>query len=96
MIYGGPFGAMPRIPANLPPLFLAWAEDDNVALDAIVRFHEALRSAGRKPEVHVFSAGGHGFGMKKQGTTSDHWIDLFYSWLQAQGFAGPPAVRTSH
>lgn len=85
MIYGGPFGVMPTIPAKLPPLFLAWAQDDAVALAPIVRFHEALRSAGQKPEVHIFSAGGHGFGTKKQGTTSDHWIDAFYHWLEAQG-----------
>jgi acetyl esterase/lipase len=86
MIYGAPFGVMPAIPAKLPPMFLAWAQDDAVALGPIVRFSEALKLAGHKPEVHIFSAGGHGFGMKKQGTTSDHWIDEFYYWLEAQGF----------
>jgi acetyl esterase/lipase len=89
MIYGGPFGAMPAIPANLPPLFLAWAQDDAVALDPVVRFHGALISAGNKPEVHIFSAGGHGFGMRKQGTSSDHWIDAFYYWLEARGLTKP-------
>jgi len=83
-IYGGPFGVMPAIPAKLPPLFLAWAQDDAVALGLIVRFHDALKSAGHKPEVHIFSAGGHGFGMQPQGTSSDRWIDAFYSWLRAQ------------
>ncbi|HJZ81578.1 MAG TPA: alpha/beta hydrolase [Pyrinomonadaceae bacterium] len=86
MIYGGPFGVMPAIPAKLPPMFLAWAQDDNLALAPILKFHDALKAAGHKPEVHIFSAGGHGFGMKKQGTSSDHWIDEFYFWLQAQGF----------
>ena len=86
MIYGGPFGVMPSIPPKLPPTFLAWAQDDNVALAPIVKFQVALTGAGHKPEIHVFSSGGHGFGMKKQGTTSDHWIDLFYDWLEAQGF----------
>ncbi|HEV2800686.1 MAG TPA: alpha/beta hydrolase [Pyrinomonadaceae bacterium] len=85
MIYGAPFGKMPDIPTKLPPMFLAWAQDDEVALRPIVNFYEALRAAGHKPEVHIFSAGGHGFGMKKQGTSSDHWIDAFYYWLEAQG-----------
>lgn len=84
MIYGGPFGVMPAIPRNLPPMFLAWAQDDNLVLNLILRFHDALRAAGYTPEVHAFSAGGHGFGTKKQGTTSDHWIDEFYYWLDAQ------------
>ncbi len=85
MIYGGPFGVMPAIPSNLPPLFLAWAQDDRMAREAIVNFHDALRRAGQRPEVHIFSTGGHGFGLKKQGTTSDHWIEDFYNWLDAQG-----------
>lgn len=87
LLYGGPFGVMPTIPAGLPPMFLAWAEDDAVALDPVVRFQDALKAAGYKPEVHIFSAGGHGFGMRKQGTSSDHWIDAFYYWLEAQGLA---------
>jgi hypothetical protein len=37
----------------------------------------------------VFSAGGHGFGMRKQGTSSDHWIEDLYDWLDAQGLTGP-------
>ena len=85
MIYGGPFGVMPAIPSNLPPLFLAWAQDDRLAREAIVNFHDALRRAGQRPEVHIFSTGGHGFGLKQQGTSSDHWIDDFYNWLDAQG-----------
>ena len=91
-IYGGPFGVMPDIPAKLPPIFLAWAQDDPVVLTAVVKFHDALIAAGNKPEAHIFSAGGHGFGMRKQGATSDHWIDEFYYWLEAQGFTRP-AVR---
>lgn len=97
MIYGGPFGVMPSIPAKLPPMFLAWAQDDAVALGAIVKFHDALKAAGHKPEVHIYGAGGHGFGMRTQGTSSDHWIDDLYYWLEAQGFTKPIAKsdRTS-
>ncbi len=93
LIYGGPFGVMPAIPTKLPPMFLAWAQDDALTLEPVVKFYDALRSAGHKPEVHIFSEGGHGFGMRKQGASSDHWIDAFYYWLEAQGFT-KPAVRS--
>jgi acetyl esterase/lipase len=83
-IYGGPFGIMPEIPRQLPPIFMAWAQDDQVALEPVLRFRDALAAAGQKPEIHVFSAGGHGFGMKKQGTTSDHWIEELYYWIEAR------------
>ena len=85
MIYGGPFGVMPTIPAKLPPMFMAWAQDDPLVLSFVVKFYEALKTAGHKPEVHVYGTGGHGFGMRKQGTSSDHWIDAYYYWLEAQG-----------
>jgi acetyl esterase/lipase len=90
LLYGAPFGVLPAIPAKLPPLFLAWAQDDTQAREPAVRFYGALLKAGNRPEAHIFSAGGHGFGLKKQGTTSDHWIDLFYNWLEAQGLTKPP------
>ena len=82
---------MPAIPAKLPPIFLAWAQDDDLALNAVVRFYDALKSAGIKPEAHIFSTGGHGFGMRMQGASSDHWIDEFYFWLEARGFTRPAA-----
>lgn len=84
-IYGAPFGLMPLVPSNLPPIFMAWAQDDPIALAPVTRFYDALRAAGNKPEVHIFSAGGHGFGIASQGKSSDHWMDEFYYWLQAQG-----------
>ena len=87
MIYGGPFGVIPSIPARLPPLFLAWAQDDAIARDFVPKFYDALIRAGERPEIHIYSAGGHGFGLKKQGTTSDHWLDDFYNWLDIQARA---------
>ena len=90
-IYGGPFGTMPAIPPALPPIFMAWAQDDTLALNAVVNFYNALKSAGCKPEAHIFSNGGHGFGMRKQGTSSDHWINEFYYWLESRGLTKAPA-----
>jgi acetyl esterase/lipase len=92
LLYGGPLGKMPRVPAGLPPLFLAWAQDDDVAGGAAARFYGALLAAGDRPEIHVFARGGHGFGTRKQGTSSDHWIEEFYYWLAAQGLTTPRAA----
>jgi acetyl esterase/lipase len=88
-IYGAPMAAMPPIPQGLPPFFLAVAQDDAGAGPAVARFYEALKAAGYRPELHVFSSGGHGFGMRKQGRTSDHWIDEFFYWMEAQGLTRP-------
>jgi acetyl esterase/lipase len=86
LIYGAPFASMPVIPASLPPIFMAWAQDDSTANYAMVRFYKALTAAGQQPETHIFNSGGHGFALKMQGTTSDHWIDELDYWLEAEGF----------
>ena len=36
----------------------------------IILFCDALKSAGYKPELHLYENGGHGWSMRKQGTTS--------------------------
>jgi len=84
-IYGGPFGGLKTVPAGLPPVFLAWAQDDQIGTHTALKVFVDLSAHGYTPEAHAFYAGHHAFGMKKQGTTSDHWIDEFYWWLQARG-----------
>jgi len=81
------YGAMPDrpVPADAPPLFVAVAADDPLMADAAQPMFNAWRAAGKSAELHIFQAGKHGFGMVEHGTSSDHWIDEFYWWLQAKG-----------
>jgi acetyl esterase/lipase len=74
------------VPHPAPPMFLAWANDDQLG-DAVIRssltVYDAWRSAGGNVEVHAFASGGHGFGMTAKGTTSDLWFPAFLAWLDA-------------
>jgi acetyl esterase/lipase len=83
-IYGAPF-PVPSIPKDVPPFFMEMAQDDTLAGPQIVAFYDAPKAAGYKPEFHIYEHGGHGWSMRKQGTTSDHWIEEFYWWLEAHG-----------
>lgn len=85
LIYGAPFGRMPGVPRELPPVFMAWAQDDTTAGYAMARFYKALMHAGNKPEALIFARGGHGFDMGKPGAATEHWPDEFYYWLRAEG-----------
>jgi acetyl esterase/lipase len=87
-IYGAPF-PVPPIPKEVPPFFMEMAQDDNLAGPQIVAFYDALKAAGYKPEFHIYEHGGHGWSMRKQGTTSDHWIEEFYWWLETHGLTKP-------
>lgn len=85
LIYGAPFGRMPAIPSALPPVFMAWAQDDPMAAQPAAAFAEALRAAGQPPDVHVYASGGHAFAFKQQGTPSDKWTEAYAAWLASLG-----------
>ena len=87
LIYGAPFESMPAVPSKLPPVFMAWAQDDTTAGYAMVRFYKALMDAHDLPEAHIYAAGGHGFASRTQGTPSDHWREELWWWMQSEGFA---------
>jgi acetyl esterase/lipase len=84
-IYGAPFGEMPSVPGNTPAMFLAYASDDTLVGASVQSFYKALMDAGQHPELHIYRSGGHGFGMRKQGKSSDYWIEDFYHWLESFG-----------
>jgi acetyl esterase/lipase len=87
-IYGGRRQDIP-IPADAPPLFILCADDDAMASPESVRLYSDWKAAGHPAELHIYSKGGHGFGMRKQGLPSDSWIDRFGDWLQVQGLLDP-------
>jgi acetyl esterase/lipase len=81
------------IPEDAPPLFIAAAFNDPlIDVTANTSLYEAWYRAGRPVEIHLYSKGGHGFGINGQGLPSDAWIDRFHEWMQGEGFV--PATRT--
>jgi len=85
-IYGGELWKDIAVPVDAPPQFIALASNDELSLQPSLALYNAWRAAGHSVELHIYAKGGHGFGMKKQGLPSDHWIDRFGDWLQEQGF----------
>jgi acetyl esterase/lipase len=80
------YGAMhPRaVPADAPPAFIALAADDPLLGYASVPIFDAWREAGKPAELHIYARGSHGFGMRKTGTSSEHWIEDYYNWLVSE------------
>lgn len=79
------------VPSEAPPMFVALAADDGLFGNAGYGLVEAWQQAKRPIELHVYEKGGHGFGSNRKGTTSDHWFDEFYWWLEARGLLKPAA-----
>ncbi|HWB27256.1 MAG TPA: alpha/beta hydrolase [Chitinophagaceae bacterium] len=81
------YGAIenPVVPGDAPPLFIVHAADDKVVSpERSLHFYEAWLKAGKQAEIHIFSEGGHGFGVTRKGVRTDNWIALFFEWLQSE------------
>jgi acetyl esterase/lipase len=82
-IYGGGTSGA-AVPADAPPLFILVASDDGASAGSAKLYGE-WKAAGKSAELHIYSKGGHGFGMNKRGLPVDHWIERFGEWLEVQG-----------
>lgn len=72
---------------NAPPLLVICAADDPLDLaPPAVDLYNAWYQKKRPVGLHMYTKGGHGFGMQKQGLPSDQWIQRFYEWSVAEGF----------
>jgi acetyl esterase/lipase len=77
------------VPNPAPPMFLAWATDDELGdliLEPSLRLYDSWRRAGASVEAHAYATGGHGFGMSSRDTASDRWFRDFCAWLDALSF----------
>ena len=77
-----------NIKPDSPPCFLCAAEDDKtVPTDNILLLHAALRAANVPVELHLFTEGGHGFGLRGvAGKPAAIWPDLFLAWAKTRGW----------
>ena len=73
------------VPKDAPPLFSAVAADDPLFGKVTTASFDAWHAAHAPAELHVYAKGGHGFGTRRQGSTSDGWLDDFYRWLGSLG-----------
>lgn len=72
-----------RVSDDAPPMFLFHALDDaKVPAEHSARLSAALRARGRPHELHLFSSGGHGFGL---GGAGQRWRPLAEDWLAGLG-----------
>ncbi|MDB5153155.1 MAG: alpha/beta hydrolase [Mucilaginibacter sp.] len=75
-----------QVTANTPPTFLIHAEDDDaVPVQNSLLFYNALLKNKVKAEMHLFQAGGHGFGLNNP-KSKDKWFDWAANWLNENGF----------
>lgn len=75
-----------HVDAETPPTFLIHANDDmTVPVQNSILFNQALVKAKVKAELHIYQAGGHGFGLKNK-TTAEDWFKTLENWMRGNQF----------
>jgi acetyl esterase/lipase len=71
---------------DAPPMLIVCASDDPLGLaKGSIDLYNSWYNKQLNVGMHMYSRGGHGFGMKKGGTASDKWIERFYEWMLTEG-----------
>jgi len=74
-------------PSDTPPTLLLHATDDlSVPVENSLGVFTALKAQGVPVEMHIFAAGGHGFGLRGLETnTARTWPQLHLNWAATHG-----------
>lgn len=69
-----------------PPMFFAHAADDPIRPENSIMLYLALKKAGVRCDLHLYAAGGHGFGLRKSDHPCSTWPARCAEWMKAQGY----------
>ena len=95
MIYGGgfldqadptKFRAGFSVPPDAPPMFLACAHDDGQNPAAAARLYLEYKKHNLPAELHLFTQGGHGFGMRNNKQPINAWPQRCAEWMSVTGW----------
>jgi acetyl esterase/lipase len=70
-----------KIGPQTPPTFLIQAENDGVRVENSLVYYAALRKAKVPAEMHLYSEGGHGYGLRPNGLAITSWPVRASEWL---------------
>lgn len=84
---GENFGLAPEIivKPKTPPTLLIQSEDDKSYINSSIFYYYALKEAGVPAWMHLYSKGGHGYGLRDTGTEANSWPDRAEDWFREIG-----------
>ncbi len=78
-----------RVDEKTPPIFFAHAHDDRVSPVNSATMYIALKNAKVNSELHIYSKGGHGFGLRPTDDPVTSWPARCGAWLKREGWLAP-------
>lgn len=74
-----------KVSSATPPTMLIQAEDDNPHIYSSLFYYYALKEAGVPAWMHLYSKGGHGYGLRDTGAAVNEWPDRVEDWFREIG-----------
>lgn len=74
-----------QVSSETPPTMLIQAEDDKSYINSSLFYYYALKEAGVPAWMHLYSKGGHGYGLRDTGAAVNEWPDRAEDWLREIG-----------
>ena len=72
-----------RVDAATPPAIILVSDDDRgVPPVSSTRYYDALKEHGKAASLHIYPAGGHGWGMRDSFEWHDEWRAAVLDWLR--------------
>ena len=86
-VEGGNESLVPEfvVDEKAPPVCLIHAHNDRITPAGSALLYLAYQKAARPAELHIYSAGGHGFGMKANGDAINEWPARVAAWMKQIG-----------
>jgi acetyl esterase/lipase len=75
-----------KITKETPAAFLVHAHNDPLSSESSVYYYLALKKFGTPAELHVYTKGGHGYGMMDDGLPTNQWPARCGDWLKVMGW----------
>lgn len=82
-------GPLIKVTKDTPPTFMAVTWDDKFRGAQSALLFSRLREYGVPAELHAYSIGGHGYGIKETDKPVSGWVNHLEAWLKQSGFLTP-------
>ncbi len=77
------------VPKDAPQTFLVCADDDRSHVVTTVNLYLDLEKQGVSSEMHIYAAGGHGFGLRPSQLPVSTWPDRLRDWMLQRKILAP-------
>ena len=75
-----------HVTKDAPPAFIVQTQRDPIGVNNSIAYYSALLHAGVTAEMHLYEAGGHGYGLRPSAMPVSGWPSRLAEWMRSMKF----------